>query len=207
MITMAKSFLVILLFGLSARAMDENVEQDIQVFDRSSWTSIGPRNDISKQKKVIRIVIGHTVTEAGNPRLMLQLMQKAHMDPKGDFNFSDIAYNECIDDEGNVYHCRAKEHAPSILKDYNLGSCGVGCIGNYHETDVTETMARQWGKAIATIAHQYGFNMLKRGENIFAMSELNPVRYPISPGQHFMKHFDLIIEVANQQLTDRLLGE
>lgn len=182
-------------FVLPAFAM----EQEGQIFDRSHWSERDQKADVSKQEpKILRIITGHTVTKESNAIETLRAIQKYHMDDK---KWADIAYNFCLDEDGNGYRCRTIDQAPAILPGHNIGSCGVGLIGRFDENEVTETMARKWGKRFGEIAFECGFEKLVRQENIFGMSERSS-NYPVSPGVHFMEKFDFIVEIANERLTE-----
>jgi hypothetical protein len=145
----------------------------------------------------VRIMIGHTVTDLGDSRRTLQSIQNSCL---ANANSADIGYTTCFDKNGFRWDCRPYEYVPAILQGHNVGSCIIGLIGNFHEEAVTDEMVLAWSHHIANIAGDLGFDHIERGRNIFAMSEKNPARYPISPGQHFMARFDEIVAKANTAL-------
>lgn len=191
-----KIFIGMLFFlCISAQAADSK-----KMFDRTYWCERAPRDGVTAQaQEVKKIIIGHTVTDLGDAVVTLRAIQNTHMDNE-DFNFDDIGFNFCLDKDGNGYRCRPRNQAPSMLRGHNIGSCGISCIGQFDKSEVTDAMAQSWGKHLGLIAFEYGFKELKRGENIFTMSELSE-KYPVSPGQYFLAQFDFMVNVANEELA------
>lgn len=184
---------------MSLFAMDN---QRGKTYSRNEWGACEARSDVSaRSEDVVRIVIGHTVTDLGDPILTLQRIQKTQMDLNGDFKFSDIYCNDALDSCGNRYRCREKNQLPTMVAGKNRGSCCIGCIGRFDQNEVSVEMARGWGLKIAEIAVEYNLKKLERGVNIFGMSELAPKEYPSSPGKLFMAKFDFIVEVANKEIA------
>lgn len=199
--TLSSVLLLSLVLGINLYAMDNEGHR----FKRKDWNAREPKPDLTKQSEsVVRIIIGHTVTDLDNSILTIQSIQRTHMD---DYGWSDIGYNFCLD-EKDCYECRDCKYAPALLQGYNLGSCGIGVIGDYRVLDDQSTKTRKvsqetaiaWGKHIGKIAHELGIKKLVRGENIFGQCEKNPHKYPVSPGQSFMENFDFIVEKANEKI-------
>jgi hypothetical protein len=175
---------------------------------RRDWNAKEAKSDLTKQSDSVgKIIIGHTVTDLDDSKKTILSIQTTHMDSYG---FSDIAYNFCLDTEGYCYECRDCQYAPALLKGHNLGSCGIGVIGDYRVLEqkdikartVSKEVAIAWGKHIGKIAHSFGIKKLTRLENIFGQCELDAQKYPDSPGQSFMEKFDLIVKTANQELLN-----
>lgn len=179
-----------------------------KIFTREEWGAkpanldeYEPHEKYGKSK-IDRIIIGHTVTDLGEPAATLRAVQLEHM--SGEKPFADISYHRCFDTDGNAYACRPFKIVPSLLKGSNPGSCALGLIGRFDEQgrDLSDDTVELWAKALGTLAFELEFPKLLRGQNgnVFGMSELAPDRFPISPGHKFLVKFDLIIEKANGYL-------
>lgn len=184
------------------------------VCDRQGWGAKPAKNDLELRTtydcpKASKIVIGHTVhkvTRSSDSKEIMRSIQVAHMGQG--FNFDDIAYNCCLDQEGECFECRPYDKVPSLLKGHNADGCAVGLIGRFDEHEdsqiITDEMVKRFGKQLGRIAYEkLGFSSLERNKNIFAMSELSD-RYPLSPGKRFMDRFDEIVKIANQEIEKRL---
>lgn len=198
----------IIMFSLQLFSMDDGADfqPDDKVISADSWGS-KPRmdkHDLQKDKGfpdgAYRIIIGHTVTDLGDSAKTVKHFQTAALGASS--GSADGPYHFCLDKDGFCFEMRPLDVLPAILGGQNAGSCGVGLVGNFHENVVTQEMAKRFGKHLGRIAHLMKLEKLKRNVNIFAMSELSS-RFPISPGENFMKQFDYIVEIANRELARR----
>ena len=80
----------------------------MRIYTRSAWTSRSPKNRISLDFDNVKFIVAHWPGSKGNldPKktaAYLRGWQAYHMDTRG---WTDIAYNEAIDLNGDVWICR-----------------------------------------------------------------------------------------------------
>ncbi len=117
---------------------------------------------------VERIVIHHSVTPAErlvkySPKIIIQNIFRYHAVTKG---WGDIGYNYIIDQKGNIYQGRyggngargAHVYDKKTKNNYNLGTIGIGILGNYEEREFPQAAKNSLEKLMGWLAAINNFN-------------------------------------------------
>jgi hypothetical protein len=195
-----------LLLSTGLLAMEEMEIDDFNpkkhTHSRESWGAAAHRvkgydkhTKFDSKNRLLKIIIGHTVTPEEHPEHLLRYIQSDHMSR----TWSDIGYHRCLDVNGECYIGRPYEIIPALITGQNDGSCAVGLIGNFDAHPVSAKTARRWGTQLGQIAYELGYDELVQGENIFGMSDLS-AKYDKSPGKNVMGIFNDIVNIANNYL-------
>jgi hypothetical protein len=183
-------------------AGDFNPEKHI--YSRAYWGAEDPGYNLHVQPIKKMIIIASTVDSnlAEDQCDLMRTMQKSHKESY----LGDIKYHFCIDKKGNCYEGRSFKYYPALIREYNEVACAIGIIGTYEDASQALTDEDAWriGKQLGRIAYySLEWKELVHEKNVFGMSELEPIRYPVSPGQFFLEKVPVILKAANGYLAEK----
>ncbi len=144
--------------------------------------------------RVEKIVIGHMVSA---PFLPAAKKLKCYG--------QDIVYNMCFGLDQKCYEGRPLDIKPALLKGHNEKACAVGLIANTCEDSrcvIGEELVTAWARMFAHIALRLGLGELIWGINIVGQHDIDPEKYPVSPGPKFYQYRDEIIRRANEFIAN-----
>jgi hypothetical protein len=192
------SLIAILFLAINANAMEQHIDTNWYVtFEKWSGEKfvITPQHE-KHSGKIQLILIGHMVS---GPFLPAANKLKTYGQK--------IVYNFCFGLDGKCYEGRPLQIKPAMMFGKNDNSCGVGLIMNtcaendIKKNEIDDLVVQSWAKILAYIALELGFTGLEWGTNIVGQYDLDPKKFPNSPGPKFYKKKDAIIALANEYIV------
>lgn len=138
---------------------------------------------------VKKIIIGHMVS---GPFLPAEEKLKRYG--------QNIVYHQCFGLDGKCYEARPLEFKPALIYGHNDGTCAVALIANTcanSNVKINDLVVQSWARMLAHLALRLDLGTLVWGENVMGQRDIDPAKFPESPGPKFYEHKDQIIELAN----------
>lgn len=177
-----------------------------RIISRAGWGANESLSDLEPEyERPQKFVIHHTATKnfTADPAATVRAVYYYHGVTLG---WGDIGYNFLIDWQGNIYEGRKGGDGVvgAHARQYNRGSIGIACIGDFTATDITPQMEQALVDLIAWEADRYGIDPRKASyfidqtvPNIVAHRDLLQTS---CPGERLYQRMPRIRELVWQEL-------
>ena len=137
----------------NARPLNLEALEEFGVFDAST----NPAGVLTYSDDLLSALNTIVVHHSAYPYAGPQEVQDLHMDRRG---FADVAYHFIVDADGMIYEGREISIRGAHVQGYNTGSVGIVLLGNFNDSQPTESQIDNLRKLVDYLRYTYGIRFL-----------------------------------------------